>query len=153
MSLVRGIVKVGRCAVRSFFAHRMAIYAEQLSYRGIFGAFPFVILVFALLDVLRVGAVFNRLVEAAMGMQPHEIPEPLEPVAEGGRAQAAFLRPLIQQAQEVWSVHCLDLFIASFVSAWQKRIRNPRAPCPWPPGSLQRLRKTRPRARLLAGAP
>jgi hypothetical protein len=152
VSLVRGIVKVGRCAVRSFFAHRMAIYAEQLSYRGIFGVFPF-ILVFALLDVLRVGAVFDRLVEAAMGMQPHEIPEPLEPVAEGGRAQAAFLRPLIQQAQEVWSVHCPDLFIASFVSARHERIRNLRAPCPRPPGSLQRLRKTRRRARLLAGAP
>ena len=152
MSLVRGIVKVGRCAVRSFFAHRMAIYAEQLSYRGIFGVFPF-ILVFALRDVLRVGAVFDRLVEAALGMQPHEIPEPLEPVVEGGRAQAAFLLPLIQQAQEVWSVHCPDLFIASFVSAWHERIRNPRAPCPLPPGSLQRLRKTRLRARLLAGAP
>jgi membrane protein len=78
----------------------MAIYAEQLSYRGIFGFFPFIILVFALLAVLRVDAVFDRLVEAAMGVPPHEIPEPLEPVAEEGRAQAAFLRPLIQQAQE-----------------------------------------------------
>jgi membrane protein len=78
----------------------MAIYAEQLSYRGIFGFFPFIILVFALLAVLRVDAVFDWLVEAAMGVPPHEIPEPLEPVAEEGRAQAAFLRPLIQQAQE-----------------------------------------------------
>jgi uncharacterized BrkB/YihY/UPF0761 family membrane protein len=100
VSLARGIVEVGRCAVRSFFAHRMAIYAEQLSYRGIFGIFPFIILVFALLAVLRVDAVFDRLVEAAMGAPPHEIPEPLEPVAGEGSAQAAFLRPLIQQARE-----------------------------------------------------
>jgi membrane protein len=97
---VRGIVELGRHSVRSFFEHRMAIYAEQLSYRGIFGFFPFIILVFALLAVLRVDAVFDWLVEAAMGVPPHEIPEPLEPVAEEGRAQAAFLRPLIQQAQE-----------------------------------------------------
>jgi membrane protein len=97
---VRGIIELGRHSVKSFFEHRMAIYAEQLSYRGIFGFFPFIILVFALLAVLRVDAVFDRLVEAAMGVPPHEIPEPLEAVAEEGRAQAAFLRPLIQQAQE-----------------------------------------------------
>ena len=97
---MRGIVELGRHSVRSFFEHRMAIYAEQLSYRGIFGFFPFIILVFALLAVLRVDAVFDWLVETAMGVPQHEIPEPLEPVAEEGRAQAAFLRPLIQQAQE-----------------------------------------------------
>jgi uncharacterized BrkB/YihY/UPF0761 family membrane protein len=97
---VRGIIELGRHSVKSFFEHRMAIYAEQLSYRGIFGFFPFIILVFALLAVLRVDAVFDRLVEGAMGVPPHEIPESLEPVAEEGRAQAAFLRPLIQQAQE-----------------------------------------------------
>jgi membrane protein len=78
----------------------MATYAEQLSYRGIFGFFPFIILVFALLAVLRVDVVFDRLIEAAMGVSPQQIPEPLEPVAEEGRAQAEFLRPLIEQARE-----------------------------------------------------
>ena len=97
---MRGIVELGKRSVTRFFDHRMPIYAEQLSYRGIFGFFPFIILVFALLAVLRVDAVFDWLVEAAMGVPPHEIPEPLEPVAKEGRAQAAFLRPLIQQAQE-----------------------------------------------------
>jgi membrane protein len=86
--------------VRSFFEHRMAIYAEQLSYRGIFGFFPFIILVFALLAVLRVDVFFDRLIEAAMGVPSQQIPEPLEPVAEEGRAHAEFLRPLIQQARE-----------------------------------------------------
>jgi membrane protein len=87
--------------VQSFFEHRMAIYAEQLSYRGIFGLFPFIILVFALLAVLRVDAVFDRLIEAAMGVPPQQIPKPIGPVAEKGRAQAAFLLPLIQQAREL----------------------------------------------------
>jgi uncharacterized BrkB/YihY/UPF0761 family membrane protein len=101
VSIVRGIVEVGKRSVHSFFEHRMAIYAEQLSYRGLFGLFPFIILVFALLAVLRVDAVFDRLIEAAMGVPQQQIPEPLEPVAEEGGAQASFLRQLIQQAGEV----------------------------------------------------
>ncbi len=78
----------------------MPIYAEQLSYRGIFGFFPFIILVFALLAVLRIDVVFDRLIEAAMGVPPQQIPEPIQPVAKEGRNQAGFLRPLIQQARE-----------------------------------------------------
>jgi membrane protein len=97
---LRGIVEVGRSSVKSFFEHRMAIYAEQLSYRGIFGLFPFIILVFALLAILKMDAVFDRLIEAAMGVPPQQIPKPIEPVAKEGRTQAAFLLPLIQQARE-----------------------------------------------------
>jgi membrane protein len=94
------MVELGTRAVKSFFEDRMATYAEQLSYRGLFGLFPFIILVFALLAVLQLDAVFDRLIEAAMGTPPQQIPEPLEPVAEEGRAQAEFLRPLIEQARE-----------------------------------------------------
>ena len=97
---MRGIVELGKLSVTRFFDHRMPIYAEQLSYRGLFGLFPFIILVFALLAVLRMDAVFDRLIEAASGMPPQQIPEPIEPVAEEGRNQAAFLLPLIQQARE-----------------------------------------------------
>ncbi len=100
MSLVRSIVEVGKRSIRKFFEHRMTTYAEQLSYRGLFGLFPFIILVFALLAVLQVDAVFDRLIEAATGAPPQQIPEPLEPVAEEGRAQTEFLRPLIEQARE-----------------------------------------------------
>jgi membrane protein len=94
------MVELGTRAVKSFFEDRMATYAEQLSYRGLFGLFPFIILVFALLAVLQLDAVFDRLIEAAMGAPPQQIPEPLEPVAEEGRAQTEFLRPLIEQARE-----------------------------------------------------
>src|SRR5215204_865932 len=99
-ALVLGIVELGKRSIKGFFEHRMATYAEQLSYRGLFGFFPFIILVFALLAVLRVDAVFDRLIEAAMGAPPQQIPKPLEPVAEEGRAQPGFLRPLIEQARE-----------------------------------------------------
>jgi membrane protein len=97
---VRGVVELGKRSIKSYLEHRMATYAEQLSYRGLFGFFPFIILVFALLAVLQVDAVFDRLIEAAMGAPPQPTPDPLEPVAEEGRAQAEFLRPLIQQARE-----------------------------------------------------
>src|ERR671912_3068540 len=91
---------MGKISIRNFLEHRMPTYAEQLSYRGLFGLFPFIILVFALLAVLQLDVVFDRLIEAAMGAPPQQIPEPLEPVAEEGRAQAEFLRPLIEQARE-----------------------------------------------------
>jgi membrane protein len=99
-TLVHWIVELSKRSVKSFFEHRMATYAEQLSYRGLFGFFPFIILVFALLALLRVDVVFDRLIESAMGVPPQQIPEPLEPVAEEGRTQAGFLRPLIEQARE-----------------------------------------------------
>jgi membrane protein len=94
------MVELGKRSVKCFFEHRMATYAEQLSYRGLFGLFPFIILIFALLAMLQLDAVFDRLIEAAMGAPPQQIPEPLEPVAQEGRAQAEFLRPLIKQARE-----------------------------------------------------
>jgi membrane protein len=94
------MVELGKRSIRNFFDHHMTTYAEQLSYRGLFGLFPFIILVFALLAVLQLDAVFDRLIEAAMGAPPQQIPEPLEPVAEEGIAQAEFLRPLIEQARE-----------------------------------------------------
>ena len=94
------MVELGKRSVKSFFEHRMATYAEQLSYRGLFGLFPFIILVFALLAVLQLDAVFDRLIEVATGAPQQQVPEPLEPVAEEGRAQVEFLRPLIEQARE-----------------------------------------------------
>src|SRR5918994_505331 len=102
VSTPRGLemVELGKRSVKTFFEHRMTIYAEQLSYRGLFGVFPFIILVFALLAVLPLDAVFDRLIDVAMGAPPQQIPEPLEPVAKEGRAQTEFLRPLIEQARE-----------------------------------------------------
>ena len=97
---MRGVVELGKRSIKSYLEHRMIPYAEQLSYRGLFGFFPFIILVFSLLAVLQLDAVFDRLIEAAMGAPPQPTPDPLEPVAEEGRAQAQFLRPLIEQARE-----------------------------------------------------
>src|SRR5215218_5355359 len=99
---LRGLkmVELGKRSIRNFFDHHMTTYAEQLSYRGLFGLIPFIMLVFALLAVLQLDAIFDRLIEAASGAPPQQVPEPLEPVAEEGRAQAEFLQPLIEQARE-----------------------------------------------------
>ena len=100
------MVEMGKISIRNFFEHRMTTYAEQLSYRGLFGLFPFIILVFALLAVLQVDAVFDRLIEAATAAPPQKGPESLEPVAKEGRAQTEFLRPLIEQAREQAGEDC-----------------------------------------------
>src|SRR5215216_5356828 len=94
------MVELCKRSVRNFFEHRMIAHAEQLSYRGLFGLFPFIILVFALLAVLQLDAVFDRLIEAATNAQQQQITGPLEPVAEEGKAQMEFVRPLIEQARE-----------------------------------------------------
>ena len=94
------MVELCKRSVRYFFEHRMTIYAEQLSYRGLFGLFPFIILVFTLMAVLRVDAVFDWLLEAAAGAPQQQVPKQLKPVAEESRTQAEFLRPLIEQARE-----------------------------------------------------
>ena len=85
-----GIIELGRHSVNSFFEHRMAIYAEQPFYRCIFGFFPFIILVFALLAVLRIDVVFDWLVEAATTDKPaEEALEELKKKVEGQEQQGA----------------------------------------------------------------
>jgi len=114
--LVLGVIELGKRSIKSFLDHRMATYAEQLSYRGLFGLFPFIILVFTLLAVLQVDAFFDRLIEAAMQAAPQPIPEALESVAVEGRAQAEFLRPLIEQAREQAGGRLLSFGVV--VSLW-----------------------------------
>src|SRR5918997_1461332 len=109
---------VGLCkrSVKQFFKHRMTDYAEQLSYRGLFGLFPFIILVFTLLAILRVDAGIDRLIEAAADAPQQEIPEQLEPVTEESKAQTEFLLPMIEQAREQAAGSLLSLGVV--LSLW-----------------------------------
>jgi membrane protein len=110
------MIEVGKRVVKNFFEHRMIAHAEQLSYRSLFGLFPFIILVFTLLAVLQLDAFFDRLIEAATNAQQQQITGPLEPVAEEGKAQMEFLRPLIEQAREQAGGGLLSFSI--FISLW-----------------------------------
>ena len=51
-----GVVELGERAVRGFFGDRMATHAAALAYRGLFGLFPFLLLMFMLLGVLEFDA-------------------------------------------------------------------------------------------------
>ena len=46
-----GIIELGERSIRKFFEHRMTTYAAALAYRGLFGLFPFVLLVVVLLGL------------------------------------------------------------------------------------------------------
>lgn len=96
----RAIPVMGRRALRNFFRHRMTIYAAALAYRGLFGLFPFILLVVGLLGALHFDGFFDRLLEQAEPGQPQRLPEYLEPAVEQGRGQAEFLQDLIVQARK-----------------------------------------------------
>src|ERR671916_2261930 len=110
------MVELCKRSVRNFFEHRMTDYAEQLSYRGLFGLFPFIILVFTLLAILRVDVFLDQLIVAAADAPQQQIPEQLEPVAEESKAHAEFLRPLIEQAREQAAGSLLSLGVV--LSLW-----------------------------------
>jgi len=88
-----GVVELGERSIRKFFEHKMTTYAAALAYRGLFALFPFMLLVVALVGVLDLGAVFDRLTGQAD-------PGPLGPAVERGREQAQPLEPLVEQARE-----------------------------------------------------
>lgn len=95
----RGAWAFGVGVGRGFFEHRMTTYAAALAYRGLFGTFPFVLLVVALMAVLRFDGFFQWLIEQAGGGR-QQFPQQLEPTVERGRDQAGFLVGLIVQARE-----------------------------------------------------
>lgn len=110
------IVGLTESLVRNFLAHRMTTFAAALAYRALFGIFPFILLVIALLAVLRVDGVFEWLIEQAEPAPPQEAPEPLSPMVEQGREQAEPLERLIEQAKREASGGLLWLGVA--VGLW-----------------------------------
>jgi membrane protein len=93
------LVEVGERAVRNFLRHRMTTYAAALAYRALFGLFPFVLLVVALLAVLHFDGFFRWLAEQ-VGSGGPRVPEPLGPAVERGQRQVEPMVRLIEQARE-----------------------------------------------------
>ncbi|HEX6709944.1 MAG TPA: YihY/virulence factor BrkB family protein [Rubrobacter sp.] len=92
-----GIIGFGERVLRKFFEHRMTTYAAALAYRGLFGLFPFILIIAVLVGVFGLPDFFDRLISSGSSGQ---VPEPLEPVVEQGREQVQPLRRMIVQAQE-----------------------------------------------------
>ncbi|MGF1473724.1 MAG: YihY/virulence factor BrkB family protein [Rubrobacteraceae bacterium] len=94
------IIELGGHVTRNFFEHRIATYAAALAYRGLFGLFPFVLILVVLAGVLGVPDSLARFIEGTGVERYREVPQQLEPVVEPGREQILPLVEMLEQAQE-----------------------------------------------------
>jgi membrane protein len=95
-----GIIGLGERSIRKFFEHRMSTYAAALAYRGLFGLFPFMLILVVLVGVFGSPDYFDRLIEQAQAQSSQQVPHQLEPVVERGREQGQPLQNMIEQAHE-----------------------------------------------------
>jgi membrane protein len=129
--ITTSIVEVGERSVRNFLRHRMTTYAAALAYRGLFGLFPFVLIVVVLVGMLGFPSYFDRVVGQARSETAPQVPPRLESVVEEGRKQVQPLERMIEQAQEqagsgllffgiavgLWSVSALARTLAEALNA------------------------------------
>src|ERR671911_3179390 len=87
------ILDLGERSIRNFFfEHPMATYAAALAYRGLFGLFPFVLILVVLVGALGFPDFFDRAMDQASSQSSRYVPKQLEPVVEPAREQ---IRPLV----------------------------------------------------------
>jgi membrane protein len=84
----------------NFAEHRMPTYAAALAYRGLFGLFPFMLLLVVLLSIFGPPDAFGRIVEDIKSQSSEQVPQQLEPVVEQGREQIKPLEDVATQAQK-----------------------------------------------------
>ncbi|HEX2742602.1 MAG TPA: YihY/virulence factor BrkB family protein [Rubrobacter sp.] len=92
-----GVIELGERSVRNFFEHRMTTYAAALAYRGLFGLFPFVLILVVLTSALGLSAFIERSFEQ---QSKQNVPQQLEPVVEQGREQIQPLERMVEQAEK-----------------------------------------------------
>ena len=83
-----GVVELGERSVRNFLADRMATHAAALAYRGLFGLFPFVLLIVVLLGVLDLDGLFEGSLEQVGSELPQRGSGVLVSVVEEARKKA-----------------------------------------------------------------
>ena len=95
------IVELGERSVRGFFfEHPMATYAAALAYRGLFGLFPFVLILVVLVGALGLPDYFDRAMDQARTQSSQYVPNQLEPVVEPAREQVQPLIGMIERAEK-----------------------------------------------------
>jgi membrane protein len=96
-----GIIDLGERSIRAFFfEHPMATYAAALAYRGLFGLFPFVLILVVLVGALGLPDFFDRAMDQARAQSSRYVPQQLEPVVEPAREQVKPLVGMIERAEE-----------------------------------------------------
>src|SRR5215216_215951 len=96
-----GIIDLGERSIRNFFfEHPMATYAAALAYRGLFGLFPFVLILVVLVGALGFPDFFDRAMDQARTQSSQYVPQQLEPVVEQAREQVRPLLGMIERAEK-----------------------------------------------------
>ena len=96
-----GIIALVVRSVRNFFfEHPMATYAAALAYRGLFGLFPFVLILVVLVGALGFPDFFDRAMDQARAQSSRYVPQQLEPVVEPAREQVKPLLGMIERAEK-----------------------------------------------------
>jgi membrane protein len=111
-----GIIELGERSIRKFFEHRMTTYAAALAYRGLFGLFPFVLILVVLTGLLGFTDIFDRLLDQTGSEPTQQVPQQLEPVVERGREQIQPFERMIEQARRQAAGELLFFGIA--VALW-----------------------------------
>jgi membrane protein len=95
------IREIGKRSIRAFFfEHPMATYAAALAYRGLFGLFPFVLILVVLVGALGFPDFFDRAMDQARAQSSRYVPQQLEPVVEPAREQVKPLLGMIDRAEK-----------------------------------------------------
>src|ERR687897_1308009 len=95
------ILDLGERSIRNFFfEHPMATYAAALAYRGLFGLFPFVLILVVLVGALGFPDFFDRAMDQARTQSSGYVPKQLEPVIEPAREQLKPLLGMIERAEK-----------------------------------------------------
>jgi membrane protein len=95
------ILELGERSIRAFFfEHPMATYAAALAYRGLFGLFPFVLILVILVGALGFPDFFDRAMDQARAQSSRYVPQQLEPVVEPAREQVKPLLGMIERAEK-----------------------------------------------------
>src|SRR5215208_4829598 len=94
-------LELGERSIRAFFIeHPMATYAAALAYRGLFGLFPFVLILVVLVGALGFPDFFDRAMDQARTQSSGYVPQQLEPVVEPAREQVRPLLGMIERAEK-----------------------------------------------------
>lgn len=78
----------------------MATYAAALAYRGLFGLFPFLLLLVVLAGALGLADFLEKAVDRASSESHQYVPNQLEPAVERGREQLRPLARMMEQANK-----------------------------------------------------
>lgn len=78
----------------------MATYAAALAYRGLFGLFPFLLILVVLVGALGIADYFDTAMDHARNHSYQHVPKQLEPVVEPAREQVQPLIGMIERAEK-----------------------------------------------------